>query len=190
MNATNDPETTDANGADATHGAPENGPTLLVVHHSPTPLLRAVRDAALDGARHPDIEGVNVRVVEALDATAADVLAADAYLLGTSANFGYISGALKHFFDSTFAEVNAATEAGEIPKGRPVSWWIRGGYDVTGAAKAIRSLTTGFGWEIAAEPVEFVGDPDDAMNERLLELGGTMAALLMDAVGTDQEASR
>ena len=190
MNATNDPETTEANGADATHGAPESRPTLLVVHHSPTPLLRAVRDAALDGARHPDIEGVNVRVVEALDATAADVLAADAYLLGTSANFGYISGALKHFFDSTFAEVNAATEAGEIPKGRPVSWWIRGGHDVTGAAKAIRSLTTGFGWEIAAEPVEFVGAPDDAMNERLLELGGTMAALLMDAAGTDQEASR
>ena len=190
MNATNDPEMTDANGADATHGAPENGPTLLVVHHSPTPLLGAVRDAALDGARHPDIEGVNFRVVEALNATAADVLAADAYLLGTSANFGYISGALKHFFDSTFAEVNAATEAGEIPKGRPVSWWIRGGHDVTGAAKAIRSLTTGFGWEIAAEPVEFVGAPDDAMNERLLELGGTMAALLMDAAGTDQEASR
>lgn len=67
-----------------------------------------------------------------------------------------------------------------MPKGRPVSWWIRGGYDVTGAAKAIRSLTTGFGWEIAAEPVEFVGDPDDATNEKLLELGGTMAALLMD----------
>ena len=55
-----------------------------------------------------------------------------------------------------------------------MSWWILGGYDVTGAAKAIRSLTTGFGWEIAAEPVEFVGDPDDAMNERLLELGGTI----------------
>ena len=158
----------------------DSRPTLLVVHHSPTPLLRAVRDAALDGARHPEIEGVNVRVVEALDAAAADVLAADAYLLGTSANFGYISGALKHFFDSTFAEYNAAAEAGDVPKGRPVSWWIRGGYDVTGAAKAIRSLTTGFGWEIAAEPVEFVGEPDDATNEKLLELGGTMAALLMD----------
>lgn len=154
-------------------------PTLLVVHHSPTPLLDDVVAATLAGARHPDIEGVDVRVVEALDATAADVLGADAYLLGTSANFGYISGALKHFFDSTFAE------AGEEAAGRPVSWWIRGGYDTTGAAKAIRSLTTGFGWELAAAPVEFTGEVDDAVRERLLELGGTMAAMLMDTtVGT------
>lgn len=194
MNATNDSVTTDVSGTNAgaagSAATNDSRPTLLVVHHSPTPLLRAVRDAALDGARHPEIEGVNVRVVEALEATADDVLAADAYLLGTSANFGYISGALKHFFDSTFAEVNVAAEAGEIPKGRPVSWWIRGGYDVTGAAKAIRSLTTGFGWEIAAEPVEFVGEPDDATNERLLELGGTMAALLMDTTNTDMEDPR
>ncbi|WP_295627677.1 flavodoxin family protein [uncultured Corynebacterium sp.] len=166
---------------------PNARPQLLVVHHSPTPLLQGVFDAAMEGARHPDVEGVDVRVVEALDATADDVLAADAYLLGTSANFGYISGALKHFFDSTFTEVHAAAEAGEIPKGRPVSWWIRGGHDVTGAAKAMRSLTTGFEWEVAAEPVEFVGEVDDAAKERLLELGGTMAALLM---GTEAGAGR
>ena len=34
----------------------DSRPMLLVVHHSPTPLLRAVRDAALDGARHPEID--------------------------------------------------------------------------------------------------------------------------------------
>lgn len=161
-------------------GGGASGPQLLVVHHSPTPLLRGLLDAALEGARHPDIDGVDVKVVEALEVTPDDVLAADAYLLGTSANFGYISGALKHFFDTTFTRYRAAADAGDVPEGRPVSWWIRGGYDVTGAAKAIRSLTTGFGWEVAAEPVEFVGEPDDVVKQKLLETGGTLAAMLME----------
>lgn len=149
------------------------GPTLLVVHHSPTPKLEELLGVVLSGARHPDIDGVNVKVVQALEATSADVLAADAYLLGTTANFGYISGAMKHFFDTTFLECH------EAAKGRPASWWIRGGQDVTGAAKAMRSLTTGFGWEVAAEPVEFVGDLDEERRDALVNLGGTMAATLM-----------
>lgn len=151
----------------------DGGPTLLVVHHSPTPKLEELLGVVLSGARHPDIEGVTVKVVEALEATSEDVLAADAYLLGTTANFGYISGAMKHFFDSTFLECHEET------KGRPVSWWIRGGQDVTGAVKAMRSITTGFGWEVAAEPVEFVGDLDEEREELLVNLGGSMAAMLM-----------
>ena len=163
----------DANDAGTDPGEVGGRPTLLVVHHSPTPKLEQLRDVVLSGARHPEIEGVDVKVVEALEATAEDVLAADAYLLGTTANFGYISGAMKHFFDSTFMECH------EVTKGRPVSWWIRGGKDVTGAVKEMRSITTGFGWEVAAEPVEFVGDVDEEREESLINLGGTMAALLM-----------
>jgi multimeric flavodoxin WrbA len=38
----------------------------------------------------------------ALSATALDVLQADGYILGTPANLGYMSGALKHFFDQIY----------------------------------------------------------------------------------------
>lgn len=75
---------------------------LLVVHHSPGDGLRALLEAVLEGTRAEGIEGVDVVVVEALDATPADVAAADGYLLGTPANLGYISGALKHFFDTVY----------------------------------------------------------------------------------------
>lgn len=70
--------------------------TLLVVHHSPSPTTHELLDAVLAGARDPEIEGVEVKVMPALAATVPDVLAADGYLFGTTANFGYMSGALKH----------------------------------------------------------------------------------------------
>ncbi|AIN82842.1 MULTISPECIES: flavodoxin family protein [Corynebacterium] len=148
-------------------------PTLLVVHHSPTPLLQEVLSHVLEGANDPALEGVDVKVVEALDATIDDLTSADAILLGTSANFGYISGALKHFFDTTFRE------AQEVTKGLPFSYWIRGGFDTTGAENAMKTITTGYKWELAAEPVVFVGSLDDDISDRLVNLGGTMAAQIL-----------
>jgi NAD(P)H-dependent FMN reductase len=63
-------------------------PRLLVVQHTPSPTLQAVREG---GAL---VEEVEACVRPALSAGAADVLAADGVLLGTPANIGYMSGAL------------------------------------------------------------------------------------------------
>lgn len=145
---------------------------LLVVHHSPTPTLRTLADAVLAGAGDPAIEGVEVVTRPALEATIDDVLAADGYLLGTSANLGYISGALKHFFDSVYNEVREPTAK------RPFSFWIRGGYDTTGAERAMESITTGLQWTLAAEPLVVTGDIEPHL-DAATELGGTLAALLM-----------
>ncbi|TSD62400.1 flavodoxin family protein [Aeromicrobium piscarium] len=145
---------------------------LLVVHHSPTDTLLRLTDAVLGGARDPAIEGVEVIERQALDATVEDVLDADGYLLGTSANLGYISGALKHFFDSVYNDVREPTAK------RPFSFWIRGGYDTTGAERAMESITTGLQWSLAAQPLVFTGDIEPRLDEAT-ELGGTLAALLM-----------
>src|SRR5215470_19701389 len=75
---------------------------LLVVHHTTSPALDAMFRAAHDGATDAAIEGVDVVVRPALAATAVDVLEADGYVLGTPANIGYMSGALKHFFDQIY----------------------------------------------------------------------------------------
>lgn len=159
---------------------------LLVVHHSPTRSTRALLDAALEGAHHPDIAGVEVQVVPALEATSDDVLAADGYLLGTPANFGYMSGALKHFFDSTFLQVGGAlddsgggdpTGAGPTAK-RPFGLWVHGRYDVTGAVRAVTSIVGALGWRQSADVLEVLGDVEEAALERARELGGTLAALL------------
>lgn len=70
---------------------------LLIVHHTASPSTQAMLEAVLDGARTDEVEGVEVVTRAALAATAVDVLAADAVILGTPANIGYMSGALKHF---------------------------------------------------------------------------------------------
>jgi hypothetical protein len=72
---------------------------LLIVHHTPSPATRELPEAVLACARDPDIEGVDIKVRPALAATVPDMLNADGYLFGTTANLGYMSGALKDFFD-------------------------------------------------------------------------------------------
>jgi len=71
--------------------------TLLVVHHTPSPATRELLEAVLAGAKDPDIAGVDIEVRPALAATVPDMLNADGYLFGTTANLGYMSGALKHY---------------------------------------------------------------------------------------------
>jgi multimeric flavodoxin WrbA len=158
---------------------------LLVVHHSPTRGVSSLTDAVLEGARDDAIEGVEVVVRPALEATADDVLAADGYLLGTPANFGYMSGALKHFFDSTFLQVGGALaddgSAGRsegATRGRPFGLYVHGRYDTAGAVRAVLSIVGALQWRQAAEVLEVLGDVGDEHREAAYELGGTISALI------------
>jgi multimeric flavodoxin WrbA len=144
---------------------------LLVVHHSPSEHLRRLADAVIEGANHPDIDGVEVIARAALEAGIDDVLGADGYLLGTPANLGYMSGALKHFFDTIY------NDALEFTSGRPFGFWIHGGTDTTGARLAIEKVVTGLRWTSVAEPVEIVGTTADE-HDRCAELGAVLAATL------------
>jgi multimeric flavodoxin WrbA len=146
---------------------------LLVVHHTPSPALQEMLEAVLSGARDDAIEGVEVVVRPALTASVIDVLAADGYLLGTPANLGYISGALKHFFDTIYYPCLEAT------KGRPFAAYVHGNLGVEGAVKAIETITTGLAWRLAAPVLAVSGAPTRADRDALTELGGTIAATVM-----------
>ena len=156
---------------------------LLIVHHTPTATVRALADAVVAGAHDDAITGVEVVVRAALEARADDVLAADGYLLGTPANFGYMSGALKHFFDTIFLEAGGALaddgSAGATDGGRkPFGLWVHGRYDTTGAVRSVESIVQALGWRQSAEVLAVVGDVGAAEREAAYELGGTLAALL------------
>ena len=144
---------------------------LLVVHHTPSPPMHSMLTAVLDGARDPSIDDVDVVARAALHATATDVLEADGYVLGTPANLGYVSGALKHFFDTIYYPCLEDTV------GRPFGLFVHGGSDVTGALRAVDTITTGLRWRRAQEPVVVVGGPPSPADlDACRELGGALAA--------------
>ncbi|WP_210687486.1 flavodoxin family protein [Mycolicibacterium sp. GESEQ-9] len=148
--------------------------TLLVVHHTSSPATRELLEAVLAGARDPEISGVTVKSMPALAATVTDMLAADGYLFGTTANFGYMSGALKHFFDTVYYP------SLDHVAGRPYGLWVHGNNDTAGAASAVDKIVTGLALVKAADVLEVTTVVDGAVRERAYELGGTLAATLMD----------
>lgn len=124
----------------------------------------------MDGAKDPSIEGVDVVARPALAATAVDVLEADGYVLGTPANLGYMSGALKHFFDLVYYPCLDATAR------RPYGVYVHGNEDTTGALLAIEKIVTGLKWRRAAEPVTVMGQPTREDLDACRELGAVLAA--------------
>ena len=159
-------------------------PRLLVVHHLPTDSVRKLGEAVVRGTRDDALAGeVEVVVKPALEADADDVLAADGYLLGTPANFGYMSGALKHFFDSVFLQAGGALgDDGSAAAGtgarRPFGLWVHGRYDTTGATRSVLSLAQALPWRQAAPVLEVLGDVEEPHLAAGHELGATLAALV------------
>ena len=145
-------------------------PTLLHVHHTTSPSVHAMFDAVQSGATDPRIEGVDVVTRAALQASVSDALAADGYLLGTPANLGYMSGALKHFFDQIYYPCLEATF------GRPFGVYVHGNNDTTGALRAIEIATTGLRWREVQAPISVIGSPTRADLEACWELGAAVAA--------------
>ena len=144
--------------------------TLLIVAHAPSANTQALRDAVIRGARHPDIAGVTVRSVAPLEAGPEDVLAAQAIILGTTENLGYMSGALKDFFDRVYYPCLEETQ------GLPYALYIRAGHDGTGTRRGVETIVTGLRWRAVQEPLICKGAFDETFVKSCRDLGMAMAA--------------
>ena len=145
-------------------------PLVLIVWHSATGGAQALAEALGEGASDDSIGGIKVVSRRALEAGVEDVLAADGLLLCTPENFGYMSGALKDFFDRTYYPCLEHT------RGRPYGLTVRAGGDGTGAVAAVTPLAIGLGWKEVAPPVIAAGDLTEAHLAAARELGATLAA--------------
>jgi multimeric flavodoxin WrbA len=143
---------------------------LLIVFHSRSGGTRALADAVVAGASDPEIEGVEVRERLAFDADSDDVAWCDAVILGTPENFGYMSGALKDFFERIFYVLVDKTP------GLPYALFVKGGHDGEGAVRSVERIVTGLKWRAVLPPLLVTGELADEHLERAHELGLTLAA--------------
>ena len=143
---------------------------LLIVAHAPSTNTRSLLDAVLTGARSSDVTGVDVFHISPLEASPEDVLKAHAVVLGTTENLGYMSGALKDFFDRIYYPCLEETQ------GLSYALYIRAGQDGTGTRRAVESITTGLRWRPVQEPLTLRGDFQEDFIRQCTELGAIMAA--------------
>ncbi len=141
---------------------------LLIVYHSKTGNTAALAQACLSGASDPALDPVEIRFKTAREADAEDLLWADGLALGTPENFGYMSGALKDFFDRTFYEVEGMLSP------LPYVLFIAAGNDGRGAVSAIERIANGYPLVQVQPPVIQREGEDRA--DACRELGATLAA--------------
>ncbi len=143
---------------------------LLVVFHSQSGTTTRMAEAVIRGAQSPEVEGVEVRVKSGLDADSDDLLWADAFILGTPENFGYMSGAIKYFLDRVYYDCEGKMA------GRAFALFVRAGNDGSGAISSIRRILTGLSVKEVQEPVLRAGEFDESRLLECEELGLTLAA--------------
>jgi NAD(P)H-dependent FMN reductase len=142
---------------------------LLIVSHSPSTNARTLTEAVVSGASNEEIGGVSIRQRPPLQAQAEDVQWADALILGTTENFGYMSGAMKDFFDRIYYPCLENTE------GLPYALFIKAGLDGQGAKLSIERIVTGLKWKQVQGTLICKGEFNNNFIGQCEELGMTMA---------------
>jgi multimeric flavodoxin WrbA len=145
---------------------------LLIIAHAPSDNTQRLLHAVIKGANHPDITNVDVRYIAPLETQADDIKNAQAIIIGTTENLGYVSGLIKDVFDRCYYDCLEHTQ------GRPFSFYIRAGQDGAGARRAIETITTGLRWRLVQEPLICKGDFNEAFITQCEDLGLAMAASL------------
>jgi len=127
-------------------------------------------EAILRGARSDDIDAVETRMLRAGDAGPEDLLWADAVILGTPENFGYMSGAMKDFLDRTYYPCEGKVES------LPYAIFISADNDGSGALSSIQRIAKGYPLRPVQEPIISCGETTDDVLAACRALGMAMAA--------------
>ena len=144
--------------------------TLLIVAHVPSVNTQRLAQLAQQAITPELIDNVSVVLKTPLATTVDDVLQADAIIIGTTENFGYMAGLTKDFFERIFYPVL------ELKQGLPVACYIRAGLDGTGTQRAIESIIKGLRWRWVQQPLVLKGEWKDGFEAQVSELALTVAA--------------
>jgi len=143
---------------------------LLIVANLPSDNTRTLANAVLRGASHADIDNVQATLLPALEADADAVMACDGIIIGTTENFGYMSGLIKDFFERIYYPCL------EEKQGLPYALYIRAGLDGTGTRVGVEKIITGLRWKAASPTLLLHGDYDPSFEQQCEDLGMLVSA--------------
>ncbi len=142
--------------------------TLLIVYHTRGVKTTQLAEAVARGAAQET--SVNVRIMRCAEAGPGDVLGADAIVLGTPENFGYMSGMMKDFLERIFYECE-----GKVA-GRPWALLVSAGQDGAGAISSVERIVTGLRLKKVQEPILALKEVTPEVLGQCAELGAALAA--------------
>lgn len=143
-------------------------PKLIIIYHSKTGNTERLVLAALEAAQQED--DTQTVAIRAFDADADTLRGADGLIFATPENFGYMSGALKDFYDRTYDETR------ETIRKLPYAILISAGNDGRGASREIERIASGYGFRLIAEPLIARGPVTEEHLARAKEQGQAFAA--------------
>ncbi len=143
---------------------------LLIVANMPSINTTALAKAVLKGATHQDVENIEATLLAPLDTGPKQVLAADGIIIGTTENFGYMSGLIKDFFERIYYPCL------EEKQGLPCALYIRAGNDGTGTRIGVEKILSGLAWKMVNPPLILQGDFQMSFESDCEELGMLIAA--------------
>ena len=141
---------------------------LSMVHHSIGGKTKEMASLLTDMLSNED-QLIEFRSFSAFEAKASDILQSDGLIFGTPANFGYMSGALKDFFDRNYYELEGKVEA------VPYAIFVSASSDGTGAVESIRRICRGLNLKEVQEPLVLTKKLSESDQHRLRDFGMTMA---------------
>ncbi len=144
--------------------------TLLIVCNTPSPNTEQLAQATYNGASDEAIEHVTAIFKTPLEATANDVLTASGIVLGTTENFGYMSGLMKDFLERIYYPCLEHTE------GMPYALYVKAGNDGEGARTSVERIVTGLRWKPVQPATLLSGDFNSEFIDTCFELGMTVSA--------------
>jgi len=139
---------------------------ILVVANIPSKNSLVLRNAVQIGIEDCDYP---VIIKPPLETTAADVLSCGGIIIGTTENFGYMSGQIKDFFERIYYPCLEETQA------LPWALYIKAGLDGTGATKSVEKIVIGLKWKPIQGPLLLKGEFQEKFTEECQTLGSGMA---------------
>ncbi len=147
---------------------------LLILYHSQSGHTEQLAQAVCRGAEQE--AEIELRLKRAFDCGLDDLLWCDGLVIGTPENFGYMSGAVKDFFDRTYYPAQAHQLS------LPYALFVSAGNDGSGAVRQIDRILKGYPMRKVSEPIIVKGELTDEALASCEELGLTLAAGLVFGV--------